>query len=181
MFIKIVEIFKYSSKILFPMVKLNLPKSSMVANAVLWKRGVAFIIDLFIINFIIIGPFRSIIQKLIPSDSFSETYSYIQQNPALSNKIMALSIVIGVLILLYFMLFEYKLKQTIGKMIMNVYVISDLKELRLWQCFIRNLLFIPIFPLPLLWIADIVFLLWKNIRFSEVISKTRLVEKYLMR
>jgi uncharacterized RDD family membrane protein YckC len=86
----------------------------------------------------------------------------------------------SILIILYFLMLEIKMSQTIGKMLMKVYVVSDNKELKAWQLLARNLVFIPIFPFVLLWILDPLFMLFTktNQRLSEILGKTRVVEKY---
>ena len=72
------------------------------------------------------------------------------------------------------------MQQTIGKMLMKIYVVSDTKTLNPWQLLVRNLVFIPIFPFVLLWLIDPLFMFFTktNQRLSEILSKTRVVEKY---
>ena len=74
------------------------------------------------------------------------------------------------------------MSQTIGKMLMKVYVVSDNKDLKRWQLLTRNLVFIPIFPFVLLWILDPLFMFFTktNQRLTEILSKTRVVEKYTL-
>ena len=90
---------------------------------------------------------------------------------------------IALLALVYFAYQEYKFKDTIGKRIMKIYVKSDTKELKLWQCIIRNIYWIPLVPFfPLIAIADFVsmFFTKENQRLSEIMSKTRTVSDYVM-
>ena len=74
------------------------------------------------------------------------------------------------------------MSQTIGKMLMKVYVASDNNTLKAWQLLARNLVFIPIFPFVLLWILDPLFMFFTktNQRLTEILSKTRVVEKYTL-
>ena len=72
------------------------------------------------------------------------------------------------------------MSQTIGKKIMNIYVVGDSEKPGKWQLLIRNLFFIPIFPFDLLFIVDPIFMLFtkSNQRLTEILGKTRVVEKY---
>jgi uncharacterized RDD family membrane protein YckC len=137
--------------------KLNLPKTkSFIGPASLIKRFIAYFIDFFIINFVIISPFGKILKKIIPQiSSFSETYQYMQVHPEISNIIAVISIIIGILMVLYFTVFEYLIQQTPGKMLMRQYIVKDKgPELKFRNYLISNLTFIPIFPFILLWIID---------------------------
>jgi len=133
------------------------------------KRLIAFVIDILILEFIFI-PFNPLIKKV-----FQRGFEFdiiVDGNTS----IIYLLIAMGAIALLYFSIFEYKLRQSIGKMFMNIYVISAYKEIRIWQVIVRNLLFIPIFPFNLLSIIDLIFFIVKNRRFSEIITKTDTVE-----
>ena len=162
---------------------LNLPKErEFVGPASLWRRAIAFVIDLLIIEFIIAFPFRSILSGGIPVGSVRETYSYLQSHPGIGFRMNMVMIVIGLLALLYFAILEIKIQQTIGKMFMNIYVKSMTKRLTFWQCLVRNMFFILIFPFILLWIIDPIFMIFTkdNRRLSEILSKTMVVGEYVI-
>lgn len=162
--------------------KLNLPKQMMIkAPAPVWKRLLAFFIDFIIIDFFIFASFKKIIRTLVPENSGFSAYSYLAANPEVSNVLIAVSISAGILAMLYFTILEWGLSQTVGKIIMKLYVESDLKQLKLWQCLVRSMFIIPVFPFVLLWIVDPVYLFWKNTRFSEILSKTKTIQLYSMR
>ena len=160
---------------------LNLPQEkTFVGPALIWKRIIAFFIDMLIINLIVLFPFRSLFEGIIPKEhSFSEAYRLLS---SISYKgfISSVSIAISMLIILYFFMLERKMGQTIGKRLMNIYVASDNNSLKSWQLFVRNIVFIPIFPLILLWILDplSMFLTKTNQRLSEILSRTKVVEKF---
>ena len=163
--------------------RLNLPKpKSFVGPASLIKRFIAYFIDFFIINFVIISPFEKVLIKLIPSNlSFSETYRYIQSNPGLGNVIAILSIIFGILIVLYFTIFEYIMQQTPGKILMKQYIVKDRgPELRFRNYLISNLTFIPVFPFILLWIIDPIYMIIspKNQRLMEKVTRILVIETY---
>lgn len=164
---------------------LKLPRQKrFIANASLVKRAIAFIVDIFIVNLIIISPFKSILSSLIPSASFSGLQDYFIQNPDITSAIYFITIIITMLVILYFALFEYKLNQTPGKIMMNLQVHSLAKDLRFWQCLVRSLFLIPFFPFMLLWVIDPIYTFFNkdNQRLTEKLSKTKVVETlYLMR
>ena len=164
------------------MKRLNLPKErTFIGPALLWKRIAAFLIDMVIINLVVLFPFRRLFQNIIPKDySFSEAYRLLSTSTNYTGFITSISFVMSVLIILYFFMMEGKMSQTIGKWIMKIYVVSDNNSLKTWQLLTRNLVFIPIFPFVLLWVLDPLFMFFTktNQRLSEILSKTRVVEKY---
>ena len=164
------------------MKRLNLPKErEFIGPALLWKRIVAFFIDVTIINLFILFPFRSLFQNIIPKDySFSEAYNLLSTSINYTKFISSVSFAMLILIILYFFMMERKMQQTIGKMLMKIYVVSDNNQLKAWQLLARNLVFIPIFPFVLLWILDPLFMFFTetNRRLTEILSRTKVVEKY---
>ncbi len=163
---------------------MNLPKErTFKGPAIIWKRVAAFVTDILIINFILFFPFRRIITNMLPRfGSYSEAYEFFISNPGYSNKLMVVSLTMAIFAILYFTILEYKLQQTPGKMLFNISVISETKKLRLWQCISRSLFLIPMFPFILLWIVDPLFMIFTktNQRLSEILSKTRTIETYVI-
>lgn len=164
---------------------LNLPKEKeFTGPALIWKRIAALLIDLAIINLIVLFPFRSLFQKIIPKDySFSEAYRLLSIGADYTGLISSVSFIMALLVILYFFMLEIKMGQTIGKMLMKIYVVRDgngNNNLKAWQLLARNIVFIPVFPFVLLWIADPLFMFFTrtNQRLSEILSKTRVVERY---
>ena len=161
--------------------KLNLPgQPTFKGPAMLWKRILAFVIDLFIIDFVIGFPFRSIIMRIIPTGSFSENYTYLSTHSNLTTALSLIMFLFGMLAMLYFAILEYKLGQTIGKIFMNIKVESDRDNLSFFACLIRGMFLLFIFPFILLWIIDPLFLMFNKDgrRLSEILSKTRSVAVY---
>ena len=101
-------------------------------------------------------------------------------SPEFQKTTILISIFASVIAILYFVILEQKNKQSIGKMLMNIYVESGQKERRVWQQFVRSMFLIPTFPFILLWILDPLFLLFTKDkrRLSEILSKTRVVEEF---
>jgi len=161
--------------------KLKLPKQkTFTGPALVWKRMLAFFIDILIINFIILFPFKRLFQRMVPSSlSFEETFNIVNA-PGLSSLIVATSIFVGVLMIAYFVILEGKMGQSIGKILVNIYVASETKEMKFWQLLVRSLFLMPLFPFVLLWIIDPAFMFFTkdNKRLSEILSKTKVVEKY---
>src|SRR3989344_1165141 len=76
-----------------------------------WKRVVAYFIDVSIINLLILFPFNAFfIDKSLDWKKLFEIQS--------SDELVILSLIIVVISLIYWVIMEYKLQQTIGKMIM---------------------------------------------------------------
>lgn len=163
------------------MKKLNLPQEKdFVGPALLWKRFAAFFIDLLILFLVVFIPFRSFISSTIPENySFSDAYELLSANQDIYY-LIPVYIVMLLLVFLYFFMLEKKMSQTIGKKLMNLYIVSDTTELKKWQVLVRNMLFIPIFPFDLLLIIDPISMLFTrtNQRLSEILSKTRVIEIY---
>lgn len=158
---------------------LNLPKErKFVGPASFLKRVAAFLIDLFVIYFIIGYPLNSLLKKLIPpTDSFTDYFKYLvdPQFPPIAFVVIASLEIIS---LLYFVALEYRLGQSLGKMMMKIYIVSDKKELKIWQVVVRSLFLL----VDIIWMIDVIYYVFnkEKRRLFEVLSKTRTVQKYVM-
>jgi len=155
----------------------------MLGPAKLWKRVTSFIIDFIIIDFVLFFPFKNIMQELTPTidiTSFSSALKAVQPTPLL----IAASLSMAGITILYFSIMEYKLQQTIGKMLFNIAVVHTMPNtpLKFWQTLVRCLFVIPIFPFMLLWFFDPVYIFFNSgrQRLLETISKTQTIERYVM-
>ena len=155
-------------------------KKGVEAAPSILKRILAFIIDLLVLNLIVLYPFRGLIENLIPSGSLSDSYNYLMAHPGNVSAIYAVMIMAAILAVLYFSLMEYKLGQTVGKIIFKLKAVPLKKKLGYWQCVLRAMLVIPFFPFYILWIADPVFALLNKDqqRLMEWVSKTKTVQSY---
>lgn len=164
-------------------VNLHLPRERLfLVPAPIWKRVLAFLMDLAIINVVIFSPFQRVIAALVPSASdFSTLQSALSADQGLMNILISIITIVGILAMLYFVILEYALGMTLGMRIMRIHVSSE-KHIGFWRCVARNLFFIPIFPFPLLWIIDPLHLLFSrdNSRFLERLTKTRTVEQVVV-
>ncbi|MBU0461853.1 MAG: RDD family protein [Nanoarchaeota archaeon] len=144
---------------------LDLPKKKVVLGpAAIWKRALAFVIDLLLIDFIVIGPFKDVILSLA-GYSTKQTWGMILTEPNNMASIMLIFALVSILALLYFVLTEYVLGQTIGKIIMKIRVVSLVPD-RPWpgfgSCLIRSLFIIPVAPFYFLWIIDPIFMMFNQ-------------------
>lgn len=164
------------------MKNLALPKKkTFFAQASVLKRLIAFIIDILLINLIILFPFRGLFDSIIPqSGSFSKTFEFLSANSDYTGAITIIMFGVAFITISYFMVFEKKLGQSVGKMILNLYVESSKKDLKYWQLFVRSMFLIPVFPFILLWLIDPIVMLFtkENQRLSEILSNTKTVERY---
>ena len=164
--------------------RLRLPSRHKFSGpASLWKRFLAFITDLLLLNIIILAPFRPVIEKIVPlNQTYNEIYKFISTNKEYTNLLFILIFAIGIILILYFALMEYKLNQTVGKMLFKIKVKSKNKKLKFWQCILRSLFLLPIFPFFILWFLDPIWILFNSDkqRLTEVLSKTMVVETYTL-
>ena len=173
-------------------------KNMYVLPASVMKRFFAFVIDLVIINFFILGPFSSLFDSFAKSSAgFGTSYELILSSPELRASLSSALFFITILMLLYFIVLQRKFNQTIGMMVMNVFVVKiasvpidknsmrkkkkvDPNSLRLgfFDALIRNLFVVPFAPFIFLWIIDPIYLFFnKNSqRLMEVLSRTLVVE-----
>ena len=128
-------------------------------NRLMLKRVLSYIVDIILIS-LILAP---LLKVTLTTDIFDVRSALV----GLASLIVTL---------LYFVLMEYYLNQTIGKMLLGISVKNNLKgDLLLGQVILRNLTKIA----TLLIILDTLYLYIKRSdqRYFEVISKTRVVEK----
>lgn len=163
--------------------RLKLPKEKMFTGpASIFRRFFAFLIDIIILDFVIIFPFRGILRDIMPNGSYKESYQFLTANSGYNTIILVVMVITGILSILYFALLEYKFNQSIGKMILGVFVKTDLKQKKFWQYLVRSIFLVPVFPFVILWVLDPLFMIFTKThqRLSEILSKTRTVQSYSM-
>ena len=140
-----------------------------MAFNIIFRRFLAFLLDILILDLIVAAPFRSLLNVPL---SFQEAFRFLEQNSQVLFPIFFFMILFS---FFYFVIMEYLLGQTVGKMLLDLKVVSNQGELSLAQVILRSLFLIPVFPFTLLWIMDpfFMFIITKNRRFSEIISNTR--------
>lgn len=148
-------------------------------NAPLWKRILAYLIDTFIIYFVVLYPFRPYYDKLnnlITTENLLNT-ELINQIMIIAPKFFLVSLIVALLTILYWVLLEYYAKQSIGKMLFKIKVVSKKGTLKFWQCFVRNISKCS----SLVLIIDFIFVFFNkdNQRLFERISNTKVIERKL--
>lgn len=135
-------------------------------SASIWKRLIAYIVDFIIVNLIVTLPLRGYLNNF---NSFNLLLSNTDKN------LMAFSFFIIIVLIFYFAILEYKLGQTLGKMIVGIYVTSTHGKLRFTQCILRNITK----PFPIVLLVDVAYMFFKqsNQRLFEVFSSTTVIEK----
>lgn len=157
-----------------------MPKAHNVeVQASVFKRITAFLIDMLILQFIVLGPMDSLYASVLPSGAgFSEMIANLQADNEKIAMVSFLSAVSGIFAMLYFAMLESKLGQSIGKMAMKIYVKSDENNLSFWKCLLRSFFLMPVMPFSILMLIDPIsaFFTKGNRRLLEMLTKTRTVE-----
>ncbi|MFH1638252.1 MAG: RDD family protein [Candidatus Woesearchaeota archaeon] len=145
-----------------------------VIPAVMWKRAVAYIIDLLIINFVVLLPFQSLI-SFGGNMGIIDSFKFFSQNAGIAQRFLLMSLVVMIITILYWAVFEYRYGQTVGKLIMKLEVSSMAGKLTFAQCFLRSISKVSTFVLA---IDCIPLILGKgHQRYLERTSATEVVEK----
>ncbi len=143
----------------------------------IWKRGFAFLIDMLILELIVNVTFSSYIEKNIGDmGNIIEMYRYLSENYELfAPFLLTMSIISAFIALIYFTLLEWKLQQTIGKMIFKIKVNP---KIEFWQALVRNLPKSLFFISYTYWVFlfDIFYLAFTRQRFFDKIARTSLVK-----
>ncbi len=131
------------------------------------RRFIAFLIDFIVVNLVVGLPFYP---YLIKFDSFS---SIINSNDYVFN---ILAFVLGLSLVFYFSILEYKTGQTLGKAIFGIYVIPLVnKQLTFSQILLSNLTI----PFSIVLLVDVLYMFFKgnNQRLFETFSGVIVVSK----
>lgn len=129
-----------------------------------WKRVLAYIFDLMVMDFVILYPFNR----------FFVSGNYLLGFSAGNNEMYLITFFAFALMLCYWVLFELNIGQTPGKILFNLYVASKGKA-GFKEILIRN---IPK-PFFVLLGLDVIYMFVKrdNRRFSEILSNTLVIER----
>jgi uncharacterized RDD family membrane protein YckC len=165
---------------------LNVKQKKIVVEAQLWKRALAFILDIFILDLFVLFPFAALLEKILKATTYTEIFQAMNSSPDNLSKIIALTIAISIMTALYFAIFERIFGQSIGKMVMNIFVINAESEYGLkvmpqkitfWQSLVRSIGILFLANMIFITIADIIYMFFTpyNQRLFEKLSKTRTV------
>src|SRR3989344_7487246 len=141
-----------------------------------WRRSLAFLIDIFIIG-LLTSPLQGLINKriLIPKDlpgliEFFNNPNILEEH---RNFLLLISLLIFLIALAYWSILESTLRQSLGKMVVNIKVESK----NFLQCVIRNLSKALLFfdMLFFIFLIDIIYMRInkEHLRLFEKLSKTR--------
>lgn len=139
-----------------------------------WRRVGAYIVDSFIIAFLVITPFGSEFRIDAQPNNFSELLSIASQ--LWSVDFILMSLVISLLVLFYWSFLEFKFGQSVGKILFRLRVKSTRKgQVRWWQAVVRNVTKLS----TILLVLDVMYMLVKrgSQRYVEVLSGTVVVEE----
>jgi len=133
----------------------------------LWRRTFAYAIDLIIVALVIFLP----MQNLIGGNTISK---FEVVNSGFDFNIFFIGLLVSIMSILYWAILEYKINQSVGKVVMDIKVINKTQgKLKFGQCFLRNVTKLSLIFL----ILDTLYGFIKKDyrRFFEVISNTMVV------
>ena len=138
------------------------------------RRILAFLLDLFLLFFVILSPFGSFLSGFLPKDASAAEAFYLSPHGQI---FIGLMFVLGLFVMAYFVLMEWLLGTTMGKLLLGLRVVSAHERLTLWQCIVRSMFAIPAFPFIILWLVDpLMMLLYSSgQRLSEILSQTQTI------
>jgi hypothetical protein len=137
-------------------------------SASFWRRALAFLFDLLLIDALITAPFTPLFTGLIArtgNDPFNVVFT--------RTEIIAVALLF-LIVYVYFVLFEYLLGQTVGMMLLDIRM-DGVRPL--WAAAVRNVFLFPVFPLVILWVAEpIAIAVWRR-SLLEQLTGTRTVHR----
>lgn len=138
--------------------------TNLSMNVSIWRRLLAFIFDILVINLVIAWPFQSALKNY--------TFKNITIHSIFPAEAYFIVFMIFILALLYFTFLEYYVGQTPGQMLMNIKSISNDGNMSFWKAFVRNIFILPFFPFYILWVLEPIYLVFYKQRFLEKITNT---------
>ena len=147
--------------------KLKMRESFYIVS--FWRRLIAYIVDLIVINLVVVLQFNLLFKEKI---AINDLGFLINSNPERLFSLVFTGIIIAILSVVYWALFEYFLSQSLGKMLFGIKVISLRGSLKFSQCLLRN---ITKFSSLLLLFDCIHMINGKGMRYFDKLSKTKVV------
>ena len=134
------------------------------------KRIIVYLIDFVAVNIIISVPFGKVV-----SEETEQWFSIFAQSA--SPKVIMVSVAMAVLTYVYFVVTEYKVQQTLGKLILGIKISSTEKQTSLAQILLRNISK----PFPLVLFIDTLYAWVKGgkQRVLERWSQTSVVQYHM--
>lgn len=149
--------------------------SLITVNASYPRRFFSFLIDVFLIDLALLGPFATMLLSRVNASDPQGIYSAISSDPSLHQLVLVMGIFVLLIALCYFSLFEWLLSETPGMMILNLRRVGQ--DGSLAKCFLRNLFIIPVVPFQLLGIIDLLYLFYSSEgqRWTEYLTGSKVV------
>jgi uncharacterized RDD family membrane protein YckC len=141
----------------------NLGKTAPMVSAGFFRRLIAFIADILLLNILVFSAFSASFSKYLSAEALSSLKDGIPFELAM------LIFLLGLFSFVYFTLLEYGAGKTIGMMIVGIRTEGNLS---FWKCTVRNIFIIPFFPFTLLWLIDPLHLIFAKRRLSERLTNT---------
>lgn len=140
--------------------------------ATFWKRALAFIFDLLVINLVVAWPFQSALQQFAVGKLSFDT--------VLPTEAYFIVLMMFILAWFYFTFLEYYVGQTPGQMLMNMKSVSNDNNMTFSKALFRNIFILPFFPFYILWILEPIHLAFYKQRILERWTNTNtvMVEKF---
>jgi uncharacterized RDD family membrane protein YckC len=129
-------------------------------TARVWKRMLAFLLDLYLSLVVCIG----LVLVIVGEIPFSFT-----MDSHLSPVALAALTYMSIFVLLYHVFCEYILGQTPGMLLFGLTAqrTNAKKPMGFWESLGRNLFILPFFPFTLLWIVEPVYYMFQGERLLE--------------
>lgn len=145
-------------------------KKEAVVKATFFRRVIAYLLDVIIITLVIGLPLGYAYDNM-DDGSFSKEFI---KTPKFNYKDMIMSTLFGMLTVLYWAVFEFKIQQSPGKSFLGLYVVSTSKEkLTFWRAVTRNVVKVS----TLFLILDCLYMFFRktNQRYTEKIANTQVL------
>ncbi len=142
--------------------------------AALWRRVVAYIIDVFVVSFIVIAPFSAKMGESIEIESFAGFFDALEAS--FTTEMILAGVIMALLTLLYWTFLEWKFQQTVGKILLRIKVA---KKITFAQAVVRNVTKLS----TVILVLDVLYMLFTrgHQRYFEKLSKTEVVDEVVKR
>ncbi len=143
----------------------------MKKGAAFWRRVIAYVIDVMVISFIVVGPFSNKLVTSVEGESVAELFVNVQST--LTGEAFVVGLVVALLTLLYWTFLEWKFNQSVGKMLLRIEVFP--KKITFNQAMLRNVTKLSSIVLVL----DVIYMFATkgNQRFFEKLSRTMVINE----
>lgn len=153
-------------------------KKAIVVEAPIWRRLAAFLCDYLILSIIILVPLDRLMQALLPTTTIR---GLLQASAEMALPLFILLLISGIIASLYFIVLEQRLRQSVGKIVFNLEIMTlPKKELLSYkQASIRTIGVLMLYLFPLVSLFDAIYALFNKDkqRYLERITKTKVVMK----